>query len=395
LAINDREYFVIKSSTITILLVDDNQNNLDVLKCYLKPHNYNICAVTSGEKALKVIEKTNVDLILLDIIMPGIDGYQICKTLKDTPRYAHIPIIFVTAKVDPEDLRKGLSLGAIDYIAKPVNEDVVIARVKSQLAQTQQLKLERDLMKKEHKMAELGKLVAEITHEVASPLGTLMLTVDHIQEQTLIIQDAFNKKCLDKKKFTEYMEQLTKALDHCKHNTLRASEIMLSFKEIAVDQCSQRLIEFDLLNYIENILATLKPKFQDLGHKVLLDIEKDLIINTYPGVLSQVITNLINNSLMHAFSEQQVGEIRIIASVANNQVYLRYSDNGVGMTKNQQHQAFDKFYTTQAGQGGSGLGLAICKELIEDTLGGTINIESKEGAGTVFIVTFKKDTNFD
>jgi signal transduction histidine kinase len=386
---------VIQSTTITILLVDDNQNNLDVLKCYLKPHNYNICAVTSGEKALKVIEKTNVDLILLDIIMPGIDGYQICKTLKDTPRYAHIPIIFVTAKVEPEDLRKGLSLGAIDYIAKPVNEDVVIARVKSQLAQAQQLKLERDLMRKEHKMAELGKLVADIAHEVASPLGTLMLTVDHIQEQTVIIQNAFDKKCLDKKKFTEYMEQLTKALDHCKRNTVRASEIMFSFKEIAVDQCSQRLIEFDLLNYIENILATLQPKFKDLGHKVILDIETDLIINTYPGVLSQVITNLINNSLMHAFRDKQVGEIRIIASVANNQVYLRYSDNGVGMTTNQQQQAFDKYYTTQAGQGGSGLGLGICKELIEDTLGGSINIESKEGAGTVFIVTFKKDTNFD
>ncbi len=383
------------SQNSTILLVDDNQNNLDILKCYLKPLNYNVCAVTSGEKALKVIDKTNVDLILLDIIMPEIDGYQICKTLKETPRYAHIPIIFVTAKVEPEDLRKGLSLGAIDYIAKPLNEDVVIARVKSQLAQAQQLKLERNLMKKERKMAELGGMVADITHEVASPLGTIMLLVDHIQEQTLIIQEAFEEKNLDKKKFADYMEQLTKALDHCKHNSERASEIMMSFKEIAVDQCSQRLIEFDLLTYIENILATIKPTFRGVQHKISLDIEKDLIINTYPGVLSQVITNLINNSLMHAFRDKEVGEIGIIASVANNQVYLRYSDNGVGMTECQQQQAFDKYYTTQAGKGGSGLGLGICKELIEDTLDGTINIESKVGAGTVFIVTFKKDTNLD
>ncbi|MFT5756533.1 MAG: signal transduction histidine kinase [Alteromonadaceae bacterium] len=388
MAINDREYFVIQSSTI--LLVDDNQNNLDILKCYLKPFNYNICAVTSGEKALKVLDKTNIDLILLDIVMPGIDGYQICKILKDTPRYAHIPIIFVTAKVEPEDLRKGLSFGAIDYIAKPVNEDVVIARVKSQLAQAQQLNLERNLMKKERKMADLGKMVADITHEVASPLGTMMLLVDYIQEQTLIIQDAFKQQSLDKKKFTHFMEQLTKALDHCRHNSTRASEIMLSFKEIAVDQCSQRLIEFDLLNYIENILTTIQPTFRGVGHKVLLDIEKDLIIHTYPGVLSQVITNLINNSLMHAFKDQQVGEIRIIASVANNQVYLRYSDNGVGMTIVQQQHAFDKFYTTKAGKGGSGLGLGICKELIEDTLDGTINIDSTVGAGTVFIITFKK-----
>jgi len=386
---------VIQRSTTTILLVDDNQNNLDVLKCYLKPHHYNVCAVTCGNKALKVLDKVNVDLILLDIIMPEIDGYQICKILKDTPRHAHIPIIFVTAKVEPEDLRKGLSLGAIDYITKPVNEDVVIARVKSQLAQVQKLRLERDLMKKEHKMAELGKLVADITHEVASPLGTMMLTVDHIQEQTLIIKEAFEHKCLDKKKFMVYMEQLTKALEHCKRNTVRASEIMLSFKEVAVDQCSQRLIEFDLRNYIENILAILKPKFNDLGHEVFLDIEEDLIINTYPGVLSQVITNLINNSLMHAFKDKKIGEIRMIASVANNQVYLRYSDNGVGMTLAQQQQAFDKFYTTEAGKGGSGLGLGICKELVEDTLDGTISIESKEGAGTVFILSFKKDANLD
>ncbi|NQZ83324.1 MAG: hybrid sensor histidine kinase/response regulator [Colwellia sp.] len=384
-----------QSSTSTILLVDDNPKNLDILKCYLQPQNYNVCAVTCGEKALKVLEKVNVDLILLDIIMPGIDGYQICKILKSTPRYAHIPIIFVTAKVEPEDLRKGLSLGAIDYITKPVNEDVVIARVKCQLAQAQQLKLERDLMKKEHKMAELGKLVADITHEVASPLGIMMLSIDHIQEQTLTIRKAFEQRCLDKNAFADYMEKLTKSLNLCKTNSVRASEIMLSFKEVAIDQCSQRLIEFDLLNYVENILATLKPKLRYSGHEVSLDIEKDLIIKTYPGALSQVITNLINNSLMHAFKENQVGEISIIASVANNQVFLRYSDNGIGMTETQQQQAFNKFYTTKAGEGGSGLGLAICKELIEDTLEGTISIESEVGSGTVFIITFKKDNELD
>jgi len=391
----DKEQVVVNSGTSTILLVDDNPKNLDVLKCYLQPQNYNVCAVTCGEKALKVLEKVSVYLILLDIIMPGIDGYQICKTLKNSPKYAHIPVIFVTAKVEPEDLRKGLSLGAIDYITKPVNEDIVIARVKSQLAQVQQLKLERNLMKKEHKMAELGKLVADITHEVASPLGTMTLLIDHIQEQTTMVKKAFEQKSLDKKNFTHYMEQLTEALELCKGNSARATEIMMSFKEVAVDQCSQRLIEFDLLNYVENILATLKPKFKNTDHQVLLEIESDLIINTYPGLLSQVITNLINNSLIHAFKSKRAGEIKLTASVANNQVYLRYSDNGVGMTEAQQHQAFNKFYTTKAGQGGSGLGLAICKELVEQGLDGSISIESEVGIGTAFIIRFKKDHNLD
>jgi len=244
-------------------------------------------------------------------------------------------------------------------------------------------------------MAELGKLVADITHEVASPLGIMMLSIDHIQEKTFAIRKAFEQKCLDKTAFTDYMEKLTKSLNLCKTNSARASEIMLSFKEVAIDQCSQRLIEFDLLNYVENILATLKPKLRYSGHEVLLDIEKDLIIRTYPGALSQVISNLINNSLMHAFKENDVGNIKITASVANNQVYLRYSDDGVGMTESHQQQAFNKFYTTKAGEGGSGLGLAICKELIENTLEGTISIDSEVGFGTVFIITFKKDNDLD
>jgi len=390
-----QELDMVESSTFTILLVDDNQNNLDLLKCYLQSQQYNICAVTCGEKALKVLNKVSVDLILLDIIMPGMDGYQICKRLKNTPKFAHIPIVFVTAKTEPEELRKGLSIGATDYITKPVNQDIVIARVNSQLAQVKQLRLERNLMKKEHKMAELGKLVADITHEISSPLSTMMLSVDHIQDQTLIIKKAFESKHLDKATFANYMMQLTEALMICKRNSARASEIMNSFKQVAVDQCSLRLVEFDLLKYIQDIMLTLKPKFRDLTHTILVDIEQGLIIKTYPGILSQVITNLINNSLMHAFKKNQLGEIKIVASIANSQVCLRYSDNGVGMTERQQQQAFNKFYTTKAGEGGSGLGLAICKELVEYTLRGSIVIESILNTGTTFLIKFEKDVLLD
>jgi len=386
---------MIESSTFTILLVDDNQNNLDLLKCYLQSQQYNICAVTCGEKALKVLNKVSIDLILLDIIMPGMDGYQVCKKLKNSPRFSHIPIVFVTAKTEPEELRKGLSIGAIDYITKPINQDIVIARVNSQLAQVKQSRLERNLMKKEHKMAELGKLVTDITHEVASPLSTMMLSVDHIQEQTLVIQKAFEGECLDKATFANYMMQLTEALMLCKRNSERASEILTSFKQVAVDQCSLRVVEFDLLKYIKDIILTLKPKFRNLTHTISIDIEQGLIINSYPGVLSQVITNLINNSLIHAFKGNKFGEIKIVASLTNNQVCLRYSDNGIGMTENQQQQAFNKFYTTKAGEGGSGLGLAICKELVENTLRGSIIIESILNTGTTFLIKLEKDILFN
>ncbi len=371
-----------------ILIVDDNPVNIDLLRRYLEPEKYKICAVTSGEKALDVITKVHIDLILLDIMMPGIDGYDTCRALKKTPKFKDIPVIFVTAKVEPEDLRKGFSVGGVDYITKPVQQDIVLARVKNQLSQVKQYQLERNLIKENLKMAELGKLVAGITHEVSSPLSTMMLSVDHILSQTTQVKADFEQGKLDKNMFCKYLSQLNDGLNLCKRNSERATNIMLSFKHVAVDQCSNALIEFNLCNYVEDILLTLRPKLKAYNHQITLNIASNIQIDSFPGAFSQIMTNLINNSLIHGFQNGQKGKITISATLDGQWVKLIYQDTGCGMTEEQKQNAFKKFYTTKAGKGGSGLGLALCKELVENTLNGHIYLESEAGAGCKFNIDF-------
>lgn len=155
----------------SILIVDDNPTNIDILRGFLSHANYRISAVTSGQKALMFVEKYPPDLILLDIMMPEMDGYEVCKRLKGGKSTQHIPVIFVTAKIAPEDIKKGFQVGAADYINKPAHEDEVLARVNNQVAIIDRHNLAQEILMKSEKMSALGHLVGGITHEVASPWG--------------------------------------------------------------------------------------------------------------------------------------------------------------------------------------------------------------------------------
>jgi len=377
----------------SILIVDDNPTNIDVLRQYLKRDEYIISAVTSGEKALEIIPKINPELILLDIMMPGMDGYQTCKALKASDSTKDIPVIFVTAKVAPEDLRLGFAVGAVDYITKPVNQDIVQARVNYQLSLVKQAKLERQLMNKISKMAELGSMVGGIAHEVASPLSNLRLSVDFMREETDTLMTLIADNKLSKQLLTAYLEQMKESLTLCHSNTIRANELMNSFKKVAVNQCSNQKMEFRLHQYVEDIILTLKPKLKKCPHKVRLNIDDTITLNSYPGALAQVMTNLVNNSLLHGFSVDKTGHIDISASADGEFIVLTYQDDGVGMHQGQVQQAFDKYFSTKIGKGGSGLGLSICKELIEGELEGSINLVSEPEKGVK--ITMKLKQNID
>ena len=375
----------------SILIVDDNPTNIDVLRRYLKRDDYLISAVTSGEKALEIAPRIKPDIILLDIMMPGIDGYQTCKALKASDATKDIPVIFVTAKVAPEDLRLGFSVGAVDYITKPVNQDVVQARVNYQLSLIKQAKLERQLLNKISKMAELGSMVGGIAHEVSSPLSNLRLSVDFLNEETEVLMKSIEDNKLSKQQLSSYLQQMKESLQLCQSNTVRANELMSSFKKVAVDQCSNNKMEFNLYEYVNDILLTLKPKLKKVPHQVSNNVGDTITMNSYPGALAQVITNLVNNSLLHGFTDEREGHINIDATSDGETVVMEYKDDGVGMHQGQVVKAFDKYYSTKMGQGGSGLGLAICKELIEGELGGHIKLESELEKGTKITLELKQN----
>jgi len=377
-------------SQFSILIVDDKPVNIDLLRRFLDNDNYLISAATSGAKALRLLAKIKVDLILLDIMMPEMDGYQTCQSIKSDPNTHHIPIIFVTAKIEPEDLRRCFSVGAVDLITKPAHRDVVKARVKNQLFQFKQQQLEQKLQES-NKLAELGSMVAEITHEVASPLGNLRLSIDYLVEKNQTVKHAFENQKLTKDYLENHFEKVQKALQMSSANINLATNIMLSFKKIAVDQCANNLLTFNLLHYTKDIILTLRPKLKKYNHEIILKIDERIEINSYPGIISQVLINFINNSLLHAFENNESGTIEISAQYDRDKIALIYTDNGIGMDSHSVDNAFKKYYTTKAGEGGSGLGLAICRELVEDVLEGQITLQSSLGMGTCFSIILDRD----
>ena len=375
---------------ISILIVDDNRVNIKLLSCFVELEHYKVFSATSGEEAIELLAdlkfSQSIDLILLDIIMPGLDGYQTCKVLKNDIQTRDIPVIFVTGKTKPEELRRGFSVGAVDYITKPIQQDVVIARVKNQVSQIHQSKLEQRLLEENNKMAELGSMVSEITHEVASPLGNMRLSVDFMLNEVANIRSECAAQTLDEETLIKYLTQFDESLRLCGNNAKRAASLLNGFKHVAVDQCRQQIIEFNLLEYVNDILLTIKPRLKRTPHKVNLNIDKQINVTSYPGALSQIIINLINNSLLHAFIGSQEGKITISAAIDGDRLILYYRDNGIGMSEEQKSNAFTKFYTTKAGSGGSGLGLAIIKKLVEDELDGEITLISEPGCGINFIM---------
>ncbi|NRA72226.1 MAG: hybrid sensor histidine kinase/response regulator [Gammaproteobacteria bacterium] len=377
------------TANFSILIVDDKPINIDVLRLYIEIKNYQIFAVTSGEQALTLLKKVKIDLILLDIMMPDLDGYQTCLKIKLTTGLSNIPIIFVTAKNSPEELSYGFSIGAADYITKPVHKDILLARIENQLSHLRQRELEYQL-KESNKMAELGSMVATITHEVASPMGNVLLALDLMANQTVAFEQVFKQNKLTKSDFVDYFAKLNQTLALCLSNGRRANQLMNSFKQVAVDQCSDRILKFNLSEYVDDILITIRPRFFKHHHNVKVDIDQNVMINNYSGALSQVIINIINNAIFHGFSEVESGLISITGKQQEDQIMMTFEDNGAGMSELALEQAFDKFFTTKADDGGSGLGLSICRDLVEKKLAGLITIESHLGQGTKVTLLFPK-----
>jgi signal transduction histidine kinase len=377
--------------TYSVLIVDDQASNIDELRRYLETENYAISGATNGEKAISLLNKLNIDILLLGTKMSDMDGYEVCRIVKEEPSTRHIPVIFATdSTLNTEDLRRCFASGAADIITRPTHQDIVKTRIKNQLYHIKQLKMESKL-RESNKMAELGSMVAEISHEVSSPLGNLRLSIDYLNEKNNGLKKSFENATLTKSELNTHIEKIDKALQMCTANINLASNIMLSFKQVAVDQCSNNLLSFNLLRYTKDILLTLRPKLKRCSHEISLKIDERIELNSYPGVLSQVLINLINNTLTHAFEFIDKGDIEITAEFEIDKVVIIYRDNGIGMDTNSATNAFKKYYTTKAGQGGSGLGLSICRELVEDILGGHISLESTLGVGTAFTITLDKD----
>ncbi|GAK52552.1 histidine kinase [Candidatus Moduliflexus flocculans] len=236
------------------------------------------------------------------------------------------------------------------------------------------------------KMAVLGGLVAGMTHEMSSPLGIAVMAVSHLEAITQKIQHEFLTSQLSRTSLEKFLKNTSESIAIIQKNLDRTADLLKSFKQMAIDRASERKHEFNLLQYIDDILLSLKPKLKPTAHTVVVDCPKDLRIHSYPGIFSQIFTNLIMNSLTHGFETIPNGQIRINIVQDNDTLRVIYQDNGKGIPEEHLEKLFHLFFTTRYGQGGSGLGLNIIYNLVTQKLGGKIMCESTVGQGTTFTI---------
>lgn len=237
------------------------------------------------------------------------------------------------------------------------------------------------------KLASLGSIVAGVAHELNTPLGIGVTAASYI-EDTL---DSFVKKIqsnqISRHDLDDFILNSKEIISLIVTNLNRASELVRSFKQVAVDQTSENRREFELDIYVNEVITTLKPKFKLTPHEVIISIPQGIKLDSYPGPFGQVISNSVLNSLIHGFDDNMHGVVSISASLVNeNFVKITVSDNGSGIDKVHLKHVFEPFFTTKLGQGGSGLGMHVSYSIVTSVLGGKITIESVPGIETIVTI---------
>lgn len=236
------------------------------------------------------------------------------------------------------------------------------------------------------KLAALGELVAGVAHELNTPLGNSIMAISTLKDQakdfTKQLAEGIKRSTLDK-----YLANVSMASEIADRNLVRAAELVNSFKQVAVDQTSSQRRQFNLKAVLDEILLTLRPTFKRTPYQVETEIPENLTLDSYPGPLGQAITNLITNALLHGFDERDHGKVFIRAKLYDEKsVCIYIQDDGRGIAEEVQDKVFTPFFTTKMGRGGTGLGLHIVHNTVTQILGGTINMESTEGLGTLFTI---------
>lgn len=278
----------------------------------------------------------------------------------------------MAAEAEVRQLNIDLEKRVIERTADLVKANAEIQTAMKQLAQSERL-------------ASLGSLVAGVAHELNTPLGNARTVASTLHERIKEFNFSIANGQLKRSVLERFITESNEASIMIERNLERSADLVRSFKEIAVDQTSIRRRKFDLAHTIDELLATLNPTLRRTPHNVKVDIPAGITLDSYPGPLDQIIANLINNSLIHAFTEDDAGEITIIGRQEGETVIIEYRDNGSGMSEATASRAFDPFFTTRLGTGGSGLGLYITRNLIQDILNGSMTFETAPDKGVHYV----------
>lgn len=428
---------MLSSRQSEILIVDDVPTNMKLLYEFLQQSNYKVSIAKNAESAFKKLEKIAPDLILLDVMMPGINGFEVCEKLKQNPKTCDIPVIFMTALTDEVDKVKGLSIGAVDYITKPIHPDEVLARIKVHLAlRHTQMQLiseiderkqtERELNRAldelqktqiqlvhNEKMLSLGQLVAGVAHEINNPVNFIHANLHYAEryvEELLGIVNLYGRYFPSPpKEISEKMEEieldylekdLMKILNSMSLGTSRICDIVSALRNFSRHHEAE-VKQADIHAGIDSTLIILQNSLQRGNGYPDIQVVKDYgelpLIECYAGQLNQVFMNLLSNAIealnerdaerSPAAAVEEPSMVEISTAIRNDQLVIRIMDNGLGVPEELRTQIFNPFFTTKAVGKGTGMGLSISYRIITETHKGKLWCEPNgDQPGTQFFI---------
>lgn len=362
----------------TILVVDDNPVNLHVLLEYLNQSGFETLIARSGESALRQVGFAWPDIILLDVMMPGIDGFETCRLLKENEDTKEIPIIFMTALSETVDKIRGFELGAVDYITKPFHQDEVLARITTHLTiQRQKKELEELNGKLEESNATKDKFFSIIAHDMKNIFNSLI-------GGSQILAGSVNT--LSKEKIEMFAEEMFSSAQ----TAYELLENLLNWARMQKGSIEFKQETFDLSDLVSNNIINYQNNADMKKIHLFHSVEPGTLAYADPNMINTILRNLISNALK--FTDIG-GEVRISAKTMGQIIDVSVSDTGVGISEENAKKLFridSKFRTTgTAGEKGSGLGLSLCREFVDNN-NGKIWVESIIGKGTTFWFTLPR-----
>lgn len=361
----------------TILIVDDNKPARDLIAQYLKLTDYKIITAANGQQALQTMQTHPTDLVILDILMPGMNGYEVLQHMRETRALRDIPVVITSAVGEIHSVVRSLELGAEDYLYKPINRSLLLARVQNTL---EKQRLRRDHLRTLEDANSLkDQFVRTISHEMKNPLALISGYVELLIEDNVVPEGQPQDFLISIRKYANQMHTLVQDL-------LDLSKIHMTLS----------LEQADINALLTTCVDDLRLLAEQKNINIHIDIAPDPIICQVDALrIERVFNNLISNAIKYT---PENGQIEIRNTLANNDanspaVIIAISDNGLGIPTEDQAYIFDSFYRVATPDHqrveGTGLGLAIARAIVEQH-GGDIWVDSTLGAGSTFTLTIPK-----